>query len=118
MLLQGRRALITGASSGIGKATAVRMGQEGAAVAVNYYSDAEAGDAQAVVDTVIQAGGRGLAVQADVGNEQSVVAMVQRVISELGGLDLLVNNAGIEKQMPLVEMDLHTWNAILTTNPT
>jgi len=118
MLLQGRRALVTGASSGIGKATAVRLAREGASVAVNYYSDKETADAQAVVDGVKQAGGNAVAVQADVASEPDVVAMVQRVVSELGGLDILVNNAGIEKKMALVDMDLQTWNAILATNLT
>ncbi len=118
MLLQGRKAIVTGASSGIGKATAERLGQEGASVCVNYYSDKEADDAQAVVRSVEQSGGTGLAVRADVGDEDAVVAMVSQAADRLGGLDLLVNNAGIEKQIPLLEMSEKDWSAVIQTNLT
>jgi glucose 1-dehydrogenase len=118
MLLSGRRAIVTGASSGIGRATAERLGREGASVCVNYYSERERADAEAVVAAVEQAGGRALAVAADVGDEGQVVALVARASEELGGLDLLVNNAGIEKQVPLLELSLDDWNAVLRTNLT
>ncbi|HVA21844.1 MAG TPA: glucose 1-dehydrogenase [Candidatus Micrarchaeia archaeon] len=118
MLLQGRRAIVTGGSSGIGKATAERLAREGASVCVNYYSEQEAGDAEAVVDAVTRAGVKGLAIRADVGRETEVVAMVARATEALGGLDLLVNNAGIEKQAPLLEMPLDLWNAVIQTNLT
>jgi glucose 1-dehydrogenase len=118
MLLQGRNAIVTGGSSGIGKATAVRLAAEAASVAVNFYSDHEAGDANKVVDTVHNAGGKAIAVQGDVGNEAEVTAMMSTVASAFGGLDLLVNNAGIEQQVPLLEMPLEVWNAVLRTNLT
>ncbi len=118
MLLQGRKAIVTGASSGIGKATAVRLGAEGASVAVNYYSDKEADDANTVVETVKNAGGVAITVQADVGSEADVIAMVAKVTDAFGGLDLLVNNAGIEKLVPLLEMPLEQWDAVLRTNLT
>ncbi len=122
MLLKGRRAIITGASSGIGQATAQRLGKEGANVCVNYYSDREAADAGRTVAQVEKAGGksgvRAIAVQADVGNEDQVKAMVAQVAKEFGGLDLLVNNAGIEKQVPLLDMSLEEWNAVVSTNLT
>jgi glucose 1-dehydrogenase len=118
MLLSGRRAIVTGASSGIGRATAERLGREGASVCVNYYSERERADAEAVVAAVEQAGGRALAFAADVGDEGQVVALVARASEELGGLDLLVNNAGIEKQVPLLELSLDDWNAVLRTNLT
>lgn len=120
MLLQGRKAIVTGASSGIGRATAIRLAQEGASVCVNYYSDKESDDAKAVVEAVEAAGtgAAGLAVQADVGNEDSVIAMVARVADAFGGVDLLVNNAGIEKQIPLLEMSERDWTMVLQTNLT
>ena len=118
MLLQGRRAIVTGGSSGIGRATAERLGREGASVCVNHYSDHEAGDAAAVVAAVEASGGRAIAIQADVSREDDVRAMVERAAAELGGLDLLVNNAGIEKQVALLEMSLEEWNRVLATNLT
>lgn len=120
MLLKGRKALVTGASSGIGKATAIRLATEGASVCVNYYSPGESDDARAVVAAIEAAdgGGTGLAVQADVGSEDSVVAMVAQVVDSFGGLDLLVNNAGIEKQIPLLEMSEKDWASVIQTNLT
>lgn len=119
MLLEGRKAIVTGASSGIGKATAVRLAREGASVCVNYYSDEEAADATSVVEQARSAGApHAVAVKADVGAEDDVKRLIAQAKEELGGLDLLVNNAGIEKQVPLLEMPLETWNAILQTNLT
>ena len=116
MMLSGRRALVTGGSSGIGRATAERLGREGAAVCVNYYSADERDEAEAVVAAVEAAGAKAISHQADVGDEEQVVRMVGRAAQELGGLDLLVNNAGIEKQIPLLEMSGDDWDAVLRTN--
>jgi len=118
MLLQGRRAIVTGASSGIGKATAERLGREGAGVCVNYYSEHERADAEAVAAEVERAGAKALAVQADVGDEAQVAAMVEQARAALGGLDLLVNNAGIENQVALLELPLEDWERVLRTNLT
>src|SRR5690242_15136262 len=118
LLLEGRRAIVTGASSGIGKATAERLGREGASVCVNYYSEHERSDAEAVAAAVEQAGAKGLAVQADVGDEAQVKAMVEQGTRALGGLDLLVNNAGIENQVALVDLPLADWERVLRTNLT
>ncbi len=118
MLLEGRNAIVTGAASGIGKATAERLGAEGASVCVNYYSERERGDAEAVVSTIEQAGTRAFAFQADIGEESAVERMVAQAAEQLGGVDLLVNNAGIEKQVALLEMSLEDWNAVLRTNLT
>lgn len=117
-LLQGRRAIVTGASSGIGAATAKRLGAEGASVCVNYYSEKEQPAADEVAAAVDAAGGRGICMQADVGDEADVQRMVATTVKELGGLELLVNNAGIEKQIPLVEMSLQDWEAVIHTNLT
>lgn len=118
MLLEGRRAIVTGGSTGIGKATAQRLAAEGASVCVNYYSDKEADGARELAGQLSRGGVKAIAVQADVGSEDEVVAMVKQTVSELGGLDLLVNNAGIEKQIPLLEMSAKDWDAVLQTNLT
>jgi glucose 1-dehydrogenase len=118
MLLENRKAIVTGASSGIGKATAERLGREGASVCVNYYSPEERSAAESVVAAIERRGARALAIQADVGNEDDVEQMTAQVVKEFRGLDLLVNNAGIEKQVPLLKMTLADWNAVLTTNLT
>jgi glucose 1-dehydrogenase len=118
MLLEGRRTLITGATSGIGKATALRFGAEGARVCVNYYSEAQRADAQAVCAQIDSGGERAFPQQADVGDEQQVIAMVAAVVERFGGVDVLVNNAGIEKQVPTLEMPLEVWDVVLRTNLT
>jgi glucose 1-dehydrogenase len=118
MLLDGRRALVTGGSSGIGRATALRLGQEGARVAVNYFSERERGDAEAVAAQIDPTGAAAYTVQADVGAEADVVRMVGECEERLGGLDILVNNAGIEKEVPTLEMPLDLWEQILRTNLT
>ncbi|ACF11692.1 short-chain dehydrogenase/reductase SDR [Chlorobaculum parvum NCIB 8327] len=91
--MKGRVALVTGASRGIGRATAKLLAAEGAAVAVNYFQSE--GAAHAVVDEITQAGGKALAVRADVRDEAQVQAMVAEVEQHLGPVDLLVSNASI-----------------------
>ncbi len=118
MLLAGRKAIVTGAASGIGKATAERLGREGASVCVNFYSEKEQEAADEVVRAIEQAGQKAIAVQADVGNEADVQRMVRETVDALGGIDLLVNNAGIEKQIPLLETSVEDWDLILRTNLT
>jgi glucose 1-dehydrogenase len=118
MLLEGRRALVTGGSSGIGRATALRLGAEGARVAVNYPSERQRSEAEAVVAEIDPAGSRAYAVQADVGVEADVVRMMGECRERLGGLDLLVNNAGIESRVPTLEMSLEAWDQVLRINLT
>ena len=91
--LNGRVALVTGGSRGIGAAIARDLAQAGAAVAVNYR--AQAAEANAVVEDLRRAGAKAIAVQADVSRAAEVARMVARVTSELGSIDILVNNAGI-----------------------
>ena len=113
----GRRALVTGAATGIGRSTAARLAAEGAAVVVNYIGDPA--QAESLVREIGDAGGRSVAIAADVSDEQQVTAMFERARDELGGpVDLLVNNAGIEKPFPLVEMPLEEWNRVLSVNLT
>ncbi|HEY0632502.1 MAG TPA: glucose 1-dehydrogenase [Thermoleophilaceae bacterium] len=115
--LEGRRALVTGSATGIGRSTVLRLTSEGAAAVVNYVGPSDGADE--VVETVSSAGGRAVAVQADVSNEEQVQAMFARAASELGGpVDLLVNNAGIEKPFQLVDMPLEEWNKVIGVNLT
>jgi glucose 1-dehydrogenase len=118
MLLENRKAIVTGASSGIGKATAIRLGQEGASVCVNYFSEKEDEMADEVVAEVEKNGVRAIAVRADVGSEDDVIRMVGQTADTFGGVDLLVNNAGIENQVPTLEMPLGDWDRVLRTNLT
>jgi glucose 1-dehydrogenase len=118
MLLKGRKAFVTGASSGIGKATALRLGREGADVCVNYYSEQERADAEATVAAIESEGTKAIALRADVGDESEVEQLFAHGREALGGIDLLVNNAGIEKQIALVDMRLEDWDAVLRTNLT
>src|SRR6266576_4115905 len=100
--LTGKTALITGASSGIGQAIAVRFAAEGANIAINYRSGAEQDEATRAMARAARANGSGraLVVQADVSNEDAVKQMFATTIEEFGQLDLLVNNAGIQKPCP------------------
>src|SRR3954454_2489632 len=115
--LEGRRALVTGSATGIGRATVLRLTAEGAAAIVNYVGPPDAADE--VVEEISRAGGRAVALQADVSNEEQVQAMFARAAEELGGpVDLLVNNAGIEKPFLRVDMPLDEWNKVLAVNLT
>ncbi|MBI2819166.1 MAG: glucose 1-dehydrogenase [Acidobacteria bacterium] len=116
VLLKGQKALVTGASSGIGKAIAIALAASGAAVAVNSAHGAQA--AQEVVETIRTAGGCAMAVEADVSSEEQVQAMFAKVIREFGTLDILVNNAGIQRDAPIEEMSLEQWDAVIGVNLT
>jgi glucose 1-dehydrogenase len=100
--LKGKNVLITGASSGIGQAIAVRFAREGANVAINYRSGAEQADATRVMAKAARSnwGGREIIVQADVSKEDEVMQMFATTIEEFGRLDVLINNAGIQNLAP------------------
>jgi glucose 1-dehydrogenase len=115
-VLDGQRALVTGASSGIGAAVAQEMGRAGAAVAVNYVTGPDA--AQAVVDEIVKAGGSAFAVRADVSLEADVVAMFAAVRERFGGVDILVNNAGLQQDSPFHQMTLAQWQKVIDVNLT
>lgn len=110
--LKGKNVLITGASSGIGRAIAERFAREGANVAVNHFRD-ESG-AAATLAGIPE--GRGFAVQADVSDETQVANMFQQVLDRFGSLDVLVNNAGIQKPCASHEMDMADFDRILGVN--
>ena len=107
--------LITGASRGIGAATARLAARRGASVAVNYHTNRDA--AEALVREIADSGGRELAVQSDGGNEADVLRMYDTVDNELGTVTGLVNNTGVlEAQMRFDEMTAARWHRVLTTN--
>ena len=104
MKLQGKVALVTGSSRGIGKATAIRLAKEGAKVVVNYIKDEKA--ATQVVNEIKKLGGEVIAVKADVSNEEQVKNMIKTTIEKFGKIDILVNNAGIVYDIPFMEKTL------------
>jgi glucose 1-dehydrogenase len=115
--LDGRRALVTGSATGIGRSTVMRLTAEGATAIVNYVGPSDPADE--VVEEVSHGGGRAVAIEADVSNEEQVQAMFARAQEELGGpVDVLVNNAGIEKPFQLVDMPLDEWNKVIAVNLT
>src|SRR5271169_4226771 len=115
-LLKGQKALVTGANSGIGKAIAIALGEAGADVAVNYVVGDSA--AQEVVETIVAAGSRAMAIKADVSSEPEVQAMFQQMFREFGTIDILVNNAGLQRDAPFDQMTLAQWNFVLGVNLT
>jgi len=114
MQLQGKVAIVTGASKGIGKAIAVGFGKEGATVVVNYNTDRKGADE--AVAAIVEAGQKAIAVQADTSNPQSATFLVEQAVKTFGGLDILVNNAGILRVAPLVDMDASLWDHVIRTN--
>lgn len=115
-LLRGQKALVTGANSGIGKATAIALGRAGADVVVNYVFDPAAADL--VVKEIEGFGVRAYAHEADVSDEQQVVAMVAHMVEEFGTIDVMVANAGLQRDAAVTEMTLDQWHKVLDVNLT
>ena len=112
--LEGKSALVTGASKGVGKGIALELARQGCAVAVNYHGDAAG--AELTVREIVESGGRAFAVQANVGNSAEVDAMFDRVDAELGPLNIMVNNAGVQTWKPLLELTEAEWDRVIDTN--
>jgi glucose 1-dehydrogenase len=114
--LNGRRAIVTGANTGIGRAIAIRLAQEGAKVAINYVTDSKA--ALNVVRTITDAGGVAIAIEADISDESAVQSMFRDVEQALGGVDILVNNAAIGHFRPFLELGVADWRRVLDVDLT
>jgi 3-oxoacyl-[acyl-carrier protein] reductase len=114
MLLEGKTAIVTGGSLGIGSAIAVVLGREGANVALNYRKHSE--EAERVAGEVEAAGGKGIAVRADVSSFDDAQAMVAKVRETFGGLDILVNNAGVNRDRTIWKMSEEEWDTVIAIN--
>ncbi len=114
--LAGQTAIVTGASSGIGRGIALQMGKEGAQVVVNYHSNEKSG--LEVVEEIRAGGGTAIAVGADVSKEEDVLRMFEQTFREFGTVDILINNSGMQKDAPFLEMSLADWQRVIDVNLT
>jgi glucose 1-dehydrogenase len=115
-LLLGQKALVTGASSGIGRAIALSLGDAGADVVINYVTDED--KAEALAEEIRRKGSSALALRADVSDEAQVRDMFGTMLKQLGTIDILVNNAGLQQDAPFHELTLAQWNKVLAVNLT
>jgi glucose 1-dehydrogenase len=115
-LLNGRRAIVTGGDSGIGQGVCFELAAHGAAVAVNYVGSPDA--AEQMVGEIEQAGAKAIAVEMDVSSESDVQRAFAATADAFDGLDLLVNNAGVEHPYELLDMPLQVWQKVLDVNLT
>jgi glucose 1-dehydrogenase len=115
-ILAGQRALVTGANSGIGEGVAIALGKAGAKVVVNYISSEER--ANQVVDTIKSNGSDAIAIRADVSKEDQVEAMFKQMIDAWGSIDILVANAGVQRDADFTDMTLQQWQFVLDVNLT
>ena len=112
--LAGQTAIITGANSGIGAGCALALGEAGANVVVNYVSKPEV--AQEVVDKIKAMGSQAIAIQADVSNEAQVIAMFQEAVKTFGTVDILIANAGLQRDAKFEEMTVDQWDLVMNVN--
>jgi len=116
LLLKGQKAIVTGGSSGIGKAIAMALGNAGADVAINYLKDEDA--VQNMIKELKAEGRKAIGIQADVSKEADVQAMFGQAIEQFGTVDILVNNAGLQQDAPFEEMTLAQWQKVIDVNLT
>ncbi len=116
MQLQSKTAIVTGAATGIGRAIAMRFALEGASVVIDHVGQAQ--QAAEVVKQIESNGGNGLAVEADVSQQDQVRHLVQEAVGAFGHLDILVNNAGIEHKVPFLEVPLDLWHKVIAVDLT
>jgi 3-oxoacyl-[acyl-carrier protein] reductase len=109
-----RKTLVTGASRGLGRAIALELGRQGHSIAVHYGRSAE--EAHAVADEIVSSGGRAVLVQGDLSSKDGAKAVATEATEKLGGLEVLINNAGITKDGLVLRMKDEDWDAVLETN--
>src|SRR4051794_38283578 len=114
--LAGQKALVTGANSGIGKAVAIALAEAGADIVVNYVAGEN--EAHTVADRIAASGGRAIALRADVSDEAQVTAMFDQARASFGTLDIVVANAGLQRDAPFHEMTLAQWKTVIDVNLT
>ena len=114
--LARQKALVTGANSGIGKAVAIALGQAGASVLVNYVEGDDA--ANDVVNEICRAGSNAIAHKADISSEDDVSGLFDRAVREFGTIDILINNAGLQRDSAFADMTLEMWDKVLSVNLT
>src|SRR5699024_7841715 len=114
MTLQGKNAIVTGSSRGIGRAIAIQLAKQGVNIAVNYAGNEE--KAEEVVQEIKSLGVSAIKIKANVADEKDVKSMVKEVISTFGNLDILVNNAGITKDNLLMRMKVDEFDQVVETN--
>lgn len=112
--LAGQVAVVTGASRGIGRACAVELAREGAAVVVNYFTNEEM--AEALVGDIVSQGGRAIAVRAGVGHPDDCKALIQSAVDTYGQIDILVANAGVNRDRTLKRLSVEEWNEVINTD--
>lgn len=115
-VLKGQSALVTGASSGIGKGIAETLAEAGAQVVINYVANENR--AMDLVKDIKEKGGEAIALHADVSKEKQVQAMFAQAVKEFGSIDILVNNAGLQQDANLADMSLEQWNKVIEVNLT
>lgn len=114
--LTGKTVVITGGATGIGRAMALRFGQEKANVVINYFGDNQG--VEALVSQIESYGGKAVGIYGDVSKEQDVKKMVTAAHEQFGSLDVMINNAGIENEVPSEKMTLENWKRVIDVNLT
>jgi glucose 1-dehydrogenase len=115
-ILKGQKALVTGGNSGIGKAIAIALGNAGADVAVNYIGHED--QTQLVCQEIQKGGSKAVGIKADVSKEADVLKMYEEMYKQFGTIDILISNAGIQRDSPLEKMTLDQWNTVIGINLT
>lgn len=117
MRLDNKVAIVTGSATGIGKAIVQQYAQDGAAVVVDYVGP-QSEQATQLVDDLCRQGAKALAVAADIAKQSDIQNLVAATVKQFGRLDIMVNNAGIEKRMPFVDIPLELWNKVIAVDLT